>query len=45
METDLEELKRLDVDGVPAYSPLDLMNGEIVLKNENFGYWNTNTME
>ena len=21
------------------------MNGEIVLRNENFGYWNTNTME
>jgi len=45
METDLEELMRIDVDGEPAYSPEDVMNGEIVLRNENFGYWNTNTME
>ena len=45
MEPDLEELMRLDVDGEPAYSPHDVMNGEIVLRNENYGYWNTNTME
>ena len=45
MEPDLEELMRLDVDGEPAYSPLDLMNGEVVIRNENYGYWNTNMME
>lgn len=45
MEVDLEELQRIDIDGVPAYTPLDLMNGEIVKQNENFGYWNTNVME
>lgn len=45
MEVDLEELMRLDVDGVPAYTPLDVLNGEIVIRNENHGYWNTNSME
>lgn len=45
MEVDLEELMRLDVDGEPAYTPADVMNGEIVIRNENYGYWNTNTME
>lgn len=45
MEPDLEELMRLDVDGQPAYSEVDIMNGEIVLKNENYGYWSTSTME
>ena len=36
---------RLDVDGQPAYTPADVLNGEIVIRNENWGYWNTNTME
>lgn len=45
MEVDLEELMRLDVDGEPAYTPLDVLNGEVVIRNENWGYWNTNTME
>lgn len=45
MELDVEELTRVDVDGTPAYSPMDFMNGEIVLRNENYGYWNTNMME
>ncbi len=45
MEPDLEELSRLDVDGEPAYSPTDFMNGEIVIRNENHGYWNTTMME
>jgi starch synthase len=35
----------LDVDGVPAYTPEDLMNGEVVIRNENYGYWNSNNME
>lgn len=45
MEIDKEELLRMDVDGEPAYSPEDLMNGEVVIRNENYGYWNTNNME
>lgn len=45
MEMDLEELNRLDVDGQPAHTPADVMNGTIVIKNENYGYWNSNTME
>lgn len=45
MEVDLEELMRLDVDGEPAYTPADVMNGEMVIRNENYGYWNSNTME
>lgn len=45
MEPDVEELSRIDVDGKPAYSSEDFLNGEIVIRNENFGYWNTNNME
>lgn len=45
MEPDIEELSRLDVDDQPAYSPEDFMNGEVVLRNENHGYWNSNNME
>lgn len=45
MEPDLDELKRVDIDGQPAYTPEDLMAGEIVIRNENHGYWNTNIME
>lgn len=45
MEPDCEELSRLDVDGVPCYTPEDFMNGEVVIRNENHGYWNSNNME
>jgi hypothetical protein len=45
MEPDLEELERHDLDGEPLYTPEDLMNGEVVIRNENFGYWNSNNME
>lgn len=45
MEPDVEELSRLDVDGAPAYTAEDFMNGEVVLRNENHGYWNSNNME
>lgn len=45
LEVDIEELHRDDVDGQPAYTPEQVMNGEIVLRNENHGYWNTNNME
>ena len=45
MEPDTEELQRLDVDGVPCYTSEDFMNGEVVIRNENHGYWNSNNME
>mmetsp|Transcript_5356 Transcript_5356/g.8270 ORF Transcript_5356/g.8270 Transcript_5356/m.8270 type:complete len:342 (-) Transcript_5356:3012-4037(-) len=45
MELDSEELTRLDVDDEPAYTPEDFMNGEIVIRNENYGFWNSNNME
>jgi hypothetical protein len=40
MEPDIDELSRVDVDGEPAYSAEDFMNGEVVIRNENYGYWN-----
>lgn len=45
MEPDLEELRRIDVDGENAYSYEEFMSADIVMRNENFGYWNTNVME
>jgi hypothetical protein len=45
LEPDVEELSRIDVDGEPAYSSDDFMNGECVIRNENHGYWNSNNME
>jgi len=30
---------RLDVDGYPAYTPDEIMDAEIVIRNENYGYW------
>lgn len=45
MEPDIEELTRIDVDGQPAYTSEDFMNAEVVLRNENYGYWSSNNME
>lgn len=45
LEADIEELSRNDVDGQPAYTAEDFMNGEVVIRNENYGYWNSNNME
>ena len=45
MELDNEEMMRMDDDGQSAYTCEDLMNGEVVIRNENHGYWNTNSME
>lgn len=44
-EPDIEELTRIDVDGEPAYTCEEILNGEIVIRNENYGYWQTNAME
>lgn len=45
MEPDVEELSRIDVDGQPAYTPEEFLNADVVIRNENYGYWNTNNME
>ncbi len=44
-EPDLDNLNRKDVDGESAYTPEDLMNGEIVIRNENHGYWNSTSKD
>ena len=45
MEIDLEEMTRLDVDGSPAYSAEELLDGEVVIRNENYGYWNSDSID
>jgi hypothetical protein len=45
MEPDLDELNRLDIDGKPAYTSEEIMAGEIVIRNKNHSYWNTNIKE
>ena len=45
LEPDLDELKRVDIDGCAAYTAAEVLAGEIVIRNENHGYWNTNAME
>lgn len=45
MELDFEELYRKDVDGQSAYTTEEIMNGDVVVRNENYGFWNTNEME
>jgi hypothetical protein len=39
LEPDLEELTRLDVDGENAYTAQEIMDAEVVIRNENYGYW------
>ena len=41
MELDTAELFRIDIDGKPAYTPLEILNGEIVMPNVESGYWDT----
>ena len=45
MEMDTAELYRIDIDGKPAYTPLDILNGEIVMPNSECGYWDTDNFE
>ena len=45
MELDTAELYRIDVDGQPAYSSLEILNGEIVMPNKESGYWDTDLSE
>ena len=45
MELDTAELYRIDVDGQPAYTSLEILNGEIVMPNSESGYWDTDLFE
>ena len=45
MEVDTAELYRIDIDGKPAYTPLEILNGEIVMPNVENGYWDTDNCE
>ena len=45
MELDTAELYRIDIDGKPAYTPLEILNGEIVMPNAENGYWDTDNFE
>ena len=45
MEIDAAEMYRNDIDGKPAYSPMDILNGEIVMPNEESGFYNSDAGE
>ena len=45
MELNNYELYRLDNDGQPAYSPMEIINGEIVIPNSESGYWQTDNCD
>ena len=45
MEINVAEMYRIDIDGKPSYSPLDILNGEIVMPNVESGYWDTDFSE
>ena len=45
MEMDTAELYRIDIDGKPAYTPLEILNGEVVMPNVECGYWDTDNYE
>ena len=37
MELNVNEMYRIDIDGKPSYSPMDILNGEIVIPNIESG--------
>ena len=45
MEMNNYELYRIDNDGQPAYSPMEILNGEIVIPNSESGYWQTDNCD
>ena len=45
MELDVAEMYRIDIDGKPAYTPMEILNGEIVMPNSESGYWETDSCE
>ena len=36
---------RVESDGEPAYTPWEQLDGEVIIRNENYGFWQTNAME
>lgn len=44
-EIDRDEMLRIDNDGELAYSALDILNGEIVIRNEESGYWSSDMID
>lgn len=45
MELDESEMYRKDSDGKPAYTEKEILDGEVVIKNENHGYWNSTNVD
>ena len=45
MEIDTCEMFRIDNDGKPAYSPMEILNGEIIMQNSESGYWESDNCE
>jgi hypothetical protein len=45
MEIDAAEMYRIDIDGKPAYTNMDILNGEVVMQNEESGFYNTDAGE
>ena len=45
MELNTIEMYRIDDDGKPAYTPMEILNGEIVIPNSESGYWESDLCE
>jgi hypothetical protein len=43
MKINLDEMARLDSDLKPAYTLMEIMDGEIVYRDEDCGYWDSET--
>ncbi len=41
MKQDLNELYRLESDGTPAYTKQEILDGIIVMNNQDQGYWSS----
>ena len=41
----VDEMMRLDSDGQNAYSSLEILDGEIVIKSEDCGYWSSDLID
>ncbi len=45
MELNTYEMYRIDNDGQPAYTSMEILNGEIVIPNSESGYWESDNCE
>lgn len=45
LELDDEEMYRKDPDNVPAYTPKQILDGEVVRQSDSQGYWNSINLE